>query len=362
MIQMKTIQAFVGIIEAEKAKRRITERLNQRRTMMAIEKDKANKVEEEARRQTEIKKQADSFLLVVQKRQRRERVKRNLIALDELFESRWVIKEMEMLSAGNAEIDSWMKSAEFQDLRLKKEAELMRSISLGSGFRNNQEIAISNRAAIAYSIIDGYLTGANTCADEFLHHFRSNTVSFEEFQTALDTCQVTIETTQLKSLFGDLCSASPNSPNVVCVKEVNKCRQLSQQYIAPEGAPWKMYIEPFEQKLLFHCVLTNEKIFESDMTKKQIKRITRDNSGSIQMKLRKEVFRQKCKARELMLQHYAARQIQYMYRKWKSKCRIKRRWICFDEYSCQLTSEDCVTLAIASISSAASDWSSIKMI
>ena len=358
-VQMKIIQAFVGGIEAEKAKKRLRERTSQRRITMAIEKDNANKVEEAARRKTIISKQTDAYLLILQQRQRKDRVRSDLGKLDELFESKWATKQENALTAGQVEIDSWIESAEFEDLLLKKEHELVRSISLGSGVRNDQEIAISSPSAIAYSIVDGHLAGANMCADEFLHCFTSDRISFEQFQTALEACKVTLDTNELKSIFNDLCTASPQ-PQRLTLDDLNEIRQLSNEYIAPEGAPWKMYVS-HKQELLFHCIVTNEKIFESDITKKQIKRIVRENSRSFQMKVRRELYREKCKARELMMKHYRAKQIQYMYRRWKGRSRIKRRWKVIDECPCQLSLENCVSISIES-SSVVLDWDTIKMI
>lgn len=360
-MQMGYIEEYLGSINAERARARFQERLQQRRTMLAIDRDNANIIQDAARRRTAIQKQVDADLVGWQQNQRKLRLKSDLRRLNDLFESKWATKQAEALSASEEEINKWVASEEFVDLCTKKEKEMMRAISLGSGVRNDQENTINNPSAIAYSILDGHLAGAKICADEFLHCFMTDTIDLDHLQTALDTCTVALSTEQVLEIFNGLSSTLVESHNqkVILLKDLSKYRELSNEYIAPEGAPWKMYVCPSKQELLFHCVVTNEKIFESDINKKHIKRIVRENSLSFEMKFRRDIFRQKCKARQLMLQHYRARQIQNMYRRWRSRRRIQRGRKVVDPIFCQLSLEDLVAMSITDV--LLLEWSTIKM-
>jgi hypothetical protein len=90
---------------------------------------------------------------------------------------------------------------------------------------------------------------------------------------------------------------------MLTIKELTEYRNLSK-HISPDGATWKCYVCPYTQCLLFHHVARNEKIFEADISKKHVQRIVRENLYSVKMmKLRTDLFHDKCKARSLMQTH-----------------------------------------------------------
>lgn len=361
-MQLGNIEAYLGNIYAEKARARFIERIEQRRTMLMIDKNKANIIHDAVRRRTMFQKQVDDDLASWQQNRSKLRLKSDMNRLNDLFESKWATKQSEALATGEEEIKIWVASEEFADLCTKKEKEMLRAISLGSGVRSDQEKTISNPSIIAYSMLDGHLAGAKICADEFLHCFATDTINFDQFKVALDTCKVALSIKQRIEIFNGLGPLSSESQNqqVVLLKDLNKYRQLSNEYIAPEGAPWKMYVCSSKQELLFHCVVTNEKIFESEINKKHIKQIVRENSLSFEMKFRRDIFREKCKARQLMFQHYRAKQIQNMFRRWKSRRRVQRGWKVLDPILHQLSLEDCVSISITD--DLVLEWSTIKMI
>lgn len=350
--QLKQIEAFVSSIDTKRSSEKHQEYLKRMTILASSEKDKFNRVCEDERRQKAIQKQIDADILLQQREQRRVRLQCDLKQLDNVFKSQWAFKEASIISTHESAIEKWISSAEFKDLSLKKEKEMMRVMALGSRVTNEQELALTNRSFIAYSILDSQLASANVCMDEFIHCFSSDTISFDQFETALGSCNILIDAEHIQGIFHDLCCNSMTTESSkteeLGLKDLNEYRQLASK-LYPDGATWKFYICPYKQKLLFHHSARNEKIYESAATKKHVRKIVRENLRSVEMmKIRRNLFHEKCKAHELAIRNYRAKQLQSMYRRWRGRHRNKRRRKLEDDVPCRLSVQDCVTISISS--------------
>ena len=349
-VQMKQIEAFISSIDAKKSHEKFEEYLRHIKILASSEKDKLNSICERERRQKVIQKQIDADILLEQREQRRFRLQSDIKQLYDLFQCQWALKERDVVSAHESAIQNWMVSAEFKDICLKKEKEIMRVMALGSRITNEHETALSNISAIAYSILDSNLAGANVCIDEFMHCLSSDTINLDQFETALDSCNTSIDAEHMRGLFHDLCLNSTGTDSFTAeelgLKELNKHRQLSNK-VCPDGAVWRFYICPHNQELLFHNAARNEKIYESAVTKKHARKIVKENLRSVDMmKVRRDLFYQKCKAYDIAIRNYRAKQIQFMYRHWRGRRNIKRRWKFGYDVPSPLSVQDCVTISI----------------
>ena len=345
--QMKHVEALIVSIDSMRSRQKYREYLDNRYAILKAEKDRIGRMNASERRQSEIEKQIAADILIQQRELRRQRVEFDLRRLENLFESKWAIKLANEISASESAIDRWMKSPDFTNLCCKREKEIMRMMSLESGIKEEQEMAINNPAVIAYSILDSQLSKGNMCVEEFLTYMKSDKIGLHEFNTALDTL---LNANQIQDLFDDLCQHSatsePTKQKAIAIADLNEYRRLSDEYIAPSGALWKIYVCPFKQKLVFHCVSLSKKIYETNLSKKDSKQIAKENLLSVErMKLRRNLFHEKCKAKQLTHQHYRAKQIQFMYRTWKARKARKRRWR-VEEFHCQLSLDDCVRKSV----------------
>eukprot|EP00804_Cyclotella_cryptica_P007619 CCRYP_015221-RA/>CCRYP_015221-RA protein AED:0.02 eAED:0.02 QI:1662/1/1/1/1/0.66/3/96/695 len=354
-IQMELIQEFVHDIHTKSPMNKSNQFIDHQAAILNNVKKQVDQYTDAQRRKNAIQRQIDADIISHQRIQQRERAERDIRKLEYFFGVEWALKQSEALSAGEKVINTWMKSAEFADLCLKKEKEVKRVISMDSMVGTELDHSVCSRSVISYSILDGHLACASICGDEFFHCLPTIATGFDPFQKALDSCNVVLDTDHALDIFNDFHLELPAKSDEslrtkeVAIKDLSEYRRLSDKYVAPEGSFWKMYVCPFKQELVFHNISTNEKIFESNLRKKDVKRIVKENFRSSEiMKVSKDLFHQRCKAHQLMIKQYRAKQIQSMYRQVRGKRRIKNRSILVnDEFWCQLSLEECVTRSIA---------------
>ena len=95
-----------------------------------------------------------------------------------------------------------------------------------------------------------------------------------------------------------------------------------------QGSPWKMYVSIAHQILVFHNVVTDDMIFEHDMTNKILKEIVKANfQAEKEVAERNHILDLKQKDLKDRKEYYAATKLQFFYWKWTAlRDMAKQRW------------------------------------
>jgi len=105
----------------------------------------------------------------------------------------------------------------------------------------------------------------------------------------------------------------------IVLSVIRSCFECTNKYNGTEGSPWKKYISRAHDILIFHNVVTGQKIFDYEVSKKQVKTIVLDDCRSYALvEERRNILKMRSEDYELQRKTHAAAIVQRAFRR---RCR-----------------------------------------
>ncbi|KAL9190828.1 hypothetical protein ACHAXT_000534 [Thalassiosira profunda] len=334
LIQQQSLLKHLEHVEASA----LTNRAGSSRVQHSLheKKEQARQQDEARARLKNLRAEQDRVIISEQRSRRRQRVENERRLREEQFKAEWAAKKVEAETQCLKRNESWKLTPEFKALQQKKLKEIQRQLSItqASTSDRERESAITSQGVISYSILDAHLANAGITPDELFRRLDqlASPINSVPFQSALVSCGLVLDAAVFEEIFSGISIAQHNQSKPtdlsVRLEDLVELRRLSATYVAQEGTRWKLYVEPTHQQLVLHNVVSGEQTLERKMKTKRIKLAVGENLQDHELlKVRSELFVERCKAHRAMEEHHAANSIQSLYYQWSGRQQIKKqRW------------------------------------
>mmetsp|Transcript_51985 Transcript_51985/g.62532 ORF Transcript_51985/g.62532 Transcript_51985/m.62532 type:complete len:784 (-) Transcript_51985:69-2420(-) len=322
--------------------------------------DKERREVEHAKRMEEQRRRADlqardRHILEIQELERKKRIKKERAVIMTAWEEKWRDKKVEMERSCYRRADEWLSSNAAKEVLLKQFKDLERDFYMAPSVENRErERMLKSNANICLAVLDGKLfdKGIDVKRD-FLHLLKQQTLqqhyqqsdhdehcilSYNHFIKVLHHLKISLEPSFLRGLYNELHEKKQDNNTcrtddgddaaVLPLHKIASRIKTTYQYNGPKGTPWKKYISPAHEIMMFHNVVTDERILESDMTKKKMKDIVRETARvGFLLRDRRQFWQEREKDCQLIQMEMAATVLQKMFWVWKGrKERGKMAW------------------------------------
>ena len=284
-------------------------------------------IEMRMQREKAEKKTKERYIKEVQQEARRSRVLSQTTDLIASFEKEWRTKFVLMENETNRKTDVFLKRAESKEFLLKELKNLKKDFfMLPSSENEKREKMLSSIPNICMSIIDGKLFHKNVLINEFVDKLEkieseNGAITYDDLCYTITEYQIEVDTSLKTSLFEEINIHSSRNDQVLPMTEkLMICLRNSQLYNGVQGSPWKKYVSPAHQILLYHNVVEDVKIFDYDITNKKLQEIVHSNIRAKNLLKSRILFKNEKKKNYLIIiETNAAKTIQNMFRARKQR-------------------------------------------
>ncbi|GMI01243.1 hypothetical protein TrVE_jg13778 [Triparma verrucosa] len=191
-----------------------------------------------------------------------------------------------------------------------------------------REAQLNSECNIALATIDGIMFSKGILGRELFEKFDESGdgyVTYEEFQSGIDAFGLNIEHSWIRSIVKTI---DKEGDGYIGVEELQEAMERTYEFNGVQGSPWKMYVSIAHQILVFHNVVTDQMVFEHDMTNAILKEIVKANFiAEKEVAERNHILDLKAKDLIDRKEYYAATKLQFFYWKWTAlRDMAKQRW------------------------------------
>jgi hypothetical protein len=273
----------------------------------------------EAKLQTrQLLSQKELRILETQRNLRRARVAQRKAEMEKAFNSKWLMKQAEFLAAGTKRIEGWMKTVDYKILFEEQENHYKNILS--DTIDKDTERALSSNDVRSYSILDALLSNA-AVVPEIVLDTLPDPFDRLAFQNALEK-EASLDTDQVYRIFEGLTGGQSES---ITKARLGELQRTSHRYLGSEGSQWKIYICSKSRQIILHNISSGQKI--TNIRKKHIQQVIRENIVSCEnLKVRRAFYQKKKEAHRSMLEQHSTKIIQHMFRQWKRRELVNRKF------------------------------------
>ena len=308
-------------------------------------------------------KAKDRYIREVQAEARKGRVDLQRLALLSSFEEEWDQKFHRMEQESHARVNKWLHQPASKEILQKELKILERDFFMPPSIETlEREQILSSLANICLSMMDGQLFHKGWLMDDFVdklkawngshhhhhhhHQFPSSNIELQDLCYITESFGIQIEKSMLRSLYIEITNQKHNNNDskqanienenydsssfcrVVDIEKLQRFINHSFQYNGVQGSPWKKYISPAHDIMLFHNVISNVQIMDYEMNSKILIDIVNANIRAKHLVKDRIQFRvEKAQSLKLIIEINAAKIIQTMYRNWiQRKVEYKRNF------------------------------------
>lgn len=286
------------------------------------------------RRKADIRSR-DRHVLAVQREKRRERVATENAALVEAWEAKWANQSAARLSQCLSSTNAWLDGQNSNTELLKLFKELERDFHMApSADTESTEQMLSSPAGICLSAVDAKISHLGLVPDDFFDRLQGCSngghVVYTDFMQTVNSLGMALDTSLVRNLFVEIESSAIDKG--ISLSGLKSRLEETYRYNGIAGSPWKKYISPAHQMMMFHYYHADhnrdKKILEHQMNKKQLRQIVCDNIRASRLLQERIAIRNEKRADfELLRANRAAKSVQFMYRRRKAQSTVgKLQW------------------------------------
>jgi len=180
----------------------------------------------------------------------------------------------------------------------------------------HREEVLASLAYITLARIDSKLFSKGLLGRELFEKLDTSGdgyIDFEEMCAGIESMDLDLDHSTIRSLFNSI----DGGDGFVSIEELHAALDITYEFMGVKGSPWKMYVSPAHQILVFHNVVEDRVVFEHDMTDKLLREIVKANILAEKEFAERDLILE-TKRQDLVerYQHYAARSLQFFYWKW----------------------------------------------
>jgi hypothetical protein len=328
----------------QKLERMLEETEKATQLLVAMEKEKEEKLKLEALKQQEIDKKrrieegravlraeraAEARLLLsIQREARRKRIEIEMYHLRDRFVVDFNERAQDMIAKTKDRIANYIENPDNKLAMELKFQQLKREFHANpSPETKERERVLSSYKNILFLYIEAKLTLEKRNIQDLVPEFdigEKGYLTYAEFGRLIRSIGANLTESQVASVIRGV---DLDKDGYIDFKEIDQAMQEIVVMGVP-GSPWKLYVDPAEDVICYHNFLTNEKFLEYQMNDKVFKTIVIANFyGEADYKTQQQLKEIKKTMWLTRLQNYMIRRIQYMYRYWKAKqWRKKKIW------------------------------------
>lgn len=292
------------------------------------EQEKIEKLEQ-SRQVLRAERAAESrILMAIQREARRKRVEADIEHIKAVFHADYEEKARDMYLRAKDRITSYIDNPENKLALELKMQQLKREFHANpTPETKEKERILSSYRNILFLYLDAKLTLENRHIMELLPDFdrgQKGYLTYGEFGNLIRSVGAQLNESQVSSVIRGV---DTDKDGYVDFKEIEQSFQEINQMGVP-GSPWKMYVDPAEDVIVYHNFLTGEKYFEYQMNDKIFKTIVIANLyGDAEYRTKLQLMEIRKEMWDERLKNYMIKRLHYMYRYWKAKnWRRKKIW------------------------------------
>jgi len=284
-------------------------------------------------------KTEDKYTRDVQEEKRRNRAATQKVALMSLLENEWTLKREKMEKENIMQMGLFLKNPASKEIISKALKSLKRDFFYPSSKeKENVEDTLVSLPHICASVIDGKLFKNGILVNDFVMNIYQKNgatprLTFVEFLNLIKSFNIDVSNFLIRSLYMEVSSNDVNDianddRRLIEIDKLQLCFSQSFVHNGEQGSPWKRYISPAHQVLLYHNVVNDKKVMDYEMNNKIFREIVHENLRTASLlKMRKTFPGKKQEYFKLAMEDQAAKTIQKMYMRWKrKKTQFQKNW------------------------------------
>ena len=273
------------------------------------------------------KKEEKNIILMSQKETRRRRVRKDMAKFKKKFAQKWVKQREEYITKAKMRIDAYIKD-DYNKLAIEMKFEKLKREFFAPPSRENRarEIVLTSHKNIVFLFLDAKLRNDNLTMEKVLYKWdehKRGYLTYDEFKALVKALGVKLNPSQLSQVIRGV---DADGDGCIELKELlDSMKDIELMGVV--GSPWKMYVDAAQDVIVYHNFLTEQKVFEYNMTDEILMEVTHSNIyGAADEDARVLADKAQEEDWEFEITSFMARRMQYMYRYWKSK-KTRRQWL-----------------------------------
>jgi multidrug efflux pump subunit AcrA (membrane-fusion protein) len=314
--------------EAEEATQLLVRLEKEREERLKAQEAERQRIEKEQRlllarqRMQREKEDEERIILKIQKEERMKRIAKDIKQLKSTFKKAFDRKSKDMLVRAKDRTTGYIENPD-NKLAIEMKLQVLKKefFANPSPETRERERILSSYRNIMFLYIDAKLRADGVEMSDLIPRFDiggKGYLTYAEFGMLVRSLKTTLSEAQIN---GVIRSIDADRDGYITLPEIAEgMREIDQMGIP--GSPWKIYIDPAEDVICYHNFVTNQKIYEFQMTDPDLRNILIANMyAEAEQAALAEIKELRVKNWDETIKNYMARRMQYMYRVWKA-----RRW------------------------------------
>ncbi len=293
----------------------------------AAEVAKQQRLEEARKKALQAKKEERNVILMFQKEERRRRVRKDMQNLKKRFAKKWEQKRLDYIAKAKLRIDAYISNPE-NELAIEMKFNKLKREFFAPPSRENRERekALTSHKNIVFLFLEAKLRFDNLTMEKVLFKWdekKRGYLTYEEFKEMVKALGVKLNPSQMSAVIRGV---DADGDGCIELKELLESMK-DIELMGVEGSPWKMYVDPAQDVIVYHNFVTETKVFEYNMTDEILMDVTKSNLyAAADVDAKKMSDKAQEEDWELTMNTFMARRMQYMFKYWKSK-KTRRQWL-----------------------------------